>query len=104
MTADVYADDDALRGGVRVRRPEGAATFNIVADADSDVLARVSAVLNLLNVAPLVFHMETQAEGFATVSARVDCAAAQAELVARKLLQLTSVRNVVVDYAKGSPR
>ena len=59
MTADVYAGDDGAREGARPAQPSGAATFDIVADADADLLVRVGAALNLLNVAPRVFHMET---------------------------------------------
>ena len=98
MTADVYANDDGLRHGARSPRHEGAATFNIVADADPDLLGRVGAILNLLNVAPRTFHMEAREEGTATVKALVDCAESQADLVARKLQRLTSIRDVVVEY------
>jgi hypothetical protein len=99
MTADVYATDDSLRHGVSNSQPQGAATFNILADADPDLLGRVGAVLNLFNIAPRAFHMEARREGTATVDALVDCAEYQAELVARKLLQLTSIRNVVLKYS-----
>ena len=95
MTADVYAGDDGLHA---LPRPRGAATFAIVADADANVIARVSAVLNLFNVAPRAFHMETRPEGTANIEAVVLCAEPQADLVARKLQQLTSVRDVVVNY------
>jgi hypothetical protein len=98
MTADVYAADDDLRDGVRKRPPQGAATFSILADADADLLGRVGAVLNLLNVAPRAFHMEARPEGTATVNALIDCAEAQADLVARKLERLTSIRDVVFKY------
>ena len=99
MTRDVYRDDDALREGARKSQPKGAATFDIVADADTDVLGRVSAVLNLLNVAPRAFHLETRPEGTVTVKAIVECAEPQAELIARKLRQLTCVRDVAVRYS-----
>ena len=99
MTADVYAGDDGVREGVRDAQPAGAATFNIIADADADLIVRVGAALNLLNVAPRVFHMEARPEGTAAVKALVDCSEPQAELIARKLRQLTSVRDVVVTYA-----
>ena len=101
MTADVYANDEGLRHGVRKTPPEGAATFTIVADADADLLARVGAVLNLLNVVPRAFHMEATPESTATVDALVDCTEAQAELVARKLERLTSIRDVVMKYTRA---
>ena len=100
MTADVYANDEGLRHGVRKTPPEGAATFTIVADADADLLARVGAVLNLLNVVPRAFHMEATPEGTATVDALVDCTESQAEFVARKLERLTSIRDVVMKYTR----
>jgi len=37
--------------GRRNAQPAGAATFNIVADAHADLIVRVAAALNLLNVA-----------------------------------------------------
>ena len=99
MTADVYAGDDRVPEGAKNPQPAGATTFNIVADADADLIVRVGAALNLLNVAPRVFHMETRPQGTAAVEALVDCSEPQAELIARKLRQLTRVRDVVVKYA-----
>jgi hypothetical protein len=99
MTADVYAGDESLRGGARSSRPMGVATFDILADADADLVARVAAILTLLNIAPRLFHMEARPEGMASVRAFVDCAEPQAELLARKLERLTSVRDVNMRYA-----
>ena len=106
MPADVYANDDGLRDGVRNPQPAGAATFDIIADADADLIVRIGAALNLLNVAPRAFHMEARPEGAATVKAWVNCAESQAELIARKLQRLTSVRDVVVTYiaTRAGPR
>ena len=101
MTADVYAGDDGAGEGERNAQPAGAATFDIVADADANLIVRVGAALNLLNVAPRVFHMETRPEGAAAVQALVECSELQAQLIARKLQQLTSVRDVVVKYASA---
>jgi hypothetical protein len=98
MTADVYANDDGLRNAGRNTQPGGAATFTIIADADADLLGRVGAVLNLLNVAPRAFHMDARPEGIATVKALVDCAESQADLIARKLQRLTSIRDVVMKF------
>jgi hypothetical protein len=104
MTADVYANDDGLSGGPGKSQPQGTATFNITADADADLLGRVGAVLNLFNVAPRAFQMKVLPEGPATVTALVDCAESQADLVARKLQRLTSVREVVLKYAAAHRR
>jgi hypothetical protein len=99
MTADVYAGDVAPPEGPKNSRPAGAATFDVIADAHADLVVRVGAALNLLNVAPRVFHMESRPEGTAAVRALVDCAESQAELIARKLQQLTSVHDVIVEYS-----
>ena len=103
MTADVYAGDDDAREGGRNAQPAGIATFTIVADADANLILRVGAALNLLNIAPRMFHMEQRLEGTAAVQASVDCSEPQAELIARKLQQITSVRDVVVKYAYEAP-
>ena len=79
----------------------GVASFVIIADADADLLARVGATL-MLNVMPRAFHLEAQPEGTAAVRASIDCADAQAELVARKLWRLTAVRDVTLEYRDGS--
>ena len=84
MTADVYADDLGQQRGAR-QTQSGAAAFDVIADAHADLVVRVGAALNLLNVAPRLFHMESGPEGSAAVSALVDCAEPQAELIARKL-------------------
>ena len=94
MTADVYAGDDGAHGGAGNAPPSRAVTFNIVADADADLLVRVGTAMNLLNAAPREFHMEVRPEGAAALTASVDCSEAQAELIARKLQRLTSVRHV----------
>jgi hypothetical protein len=98
MTADVYAGDDDAAKQAANPRSAGAATFNVIADAHADLVVRVGAALNLLNVAPRVFHMEAIPGGTAAVRALVDCGELQAELIARKLQQLTSVRDVVLEY------
>jgi hypothetical protein len=80
----------------------GVASFVILADADADLLARVGATLNLLNVMPRAFHLEARDAGTAAVRASVDCADHQAQLVARKLWRLTAVRDVTLVYDAGS--
>jgi hypothetical protein len=101
MTADVYASDDDLRDGARPRVSHGAATFDVVADADADLLGRVGAILTLLNVVPIAFQMEARPEGIATVKTCIECTELQADLVARKLRRLTSVRDVVMQYTSA---
>lgn len=72
----------------------GVATFDIAADAHADLLLRVSAVFNMLNVVPRTFSLESHPDGLATVRAFIDCGEHQAQLIARKLRQLTAVRDV----------
>ena len=98
MRADVYAGDVAPPEGPGNSRPPGTATFDVIADAHADLVVRVGAALNLLNVAPRLFHMESRPEGMAAVTALVDCAEPQAQLIARKLQQLTSVRAVEMSW------
>ena len=97
MGAQVYADDQALRDGSAGAPPRGVATFDIAADAHADLLLRLSSVLNMLNVTPRTFSLQSHA-GLATVRAIVDCGEHQAELIARKLRQLTAVREVGLTY------
>jgi hypothetical protein len=98
MTFDLYAGGQGGRDEHGNSRSPGSATFNVIADADPNLILRVGAALNLLNVAPRNFRMEARPEGTAALEAQVDCAEAQADLVARKLQQITSVHNVVVAY------
>ena len=98
MTADVYAGDEALRGEKKSRHSAGVATFDIVADAHADLLLRVGVVLNLLNTIPRRVDFVCLADGLAHVRASVDCEEFQAELIARKLRQLTAVRDVELRY------
>src|SRR3954471_23001418 len=101
MTFDLYAGADGDDRGMS--QSTGSATFNVIADAAPDLILRVSVALNLLNTAPREFHMEARPEGTAAVRASIACAEHQADLVARKLRQLTSVHDVVVNYAAATP-
>jgi hypothetical protein len=76
----------------------GVATFDITADVQADLLMRVSAVLNMLNVAPRTFSLQSHPDGLATVRAFIDCGEHQAQLIARKLRQLTAVRDVSLTF------
>jgi hypothetical protein len=103
MSDAVYADDQTRRGGAPNPPAAGIATFDISADAHADLLLRVGSVLNLLNVTPRAFNLESDA-GLATVHAFVDCPPHQAELIARKLRQLTAVRDVALKYDESTSR
>lgn len=101
MPKDVYASDEDLGNGAAVSEPVGVAEFSIIADADPDVLVRLAAILNLLNVAPRAFQLDAVNE-MATVHALVDqCTERQADYVARKLRQLTCVHSVDMQHLKS---
>lgn len=89
---DVYAEDDAAPATAALHR----ATFLIEADADPDALSRIAMTLALANRAPRTFRLERPGAGERlVVEAAVDTSSAgQADLVRRKLLQLSCVRTV----------
>jgi hypothetical protein len=92
MTADVYAGDDDLRGG---RRPTVQATrfrYRIEADADADVLSRISNQLNFANAAPWSLELATAADDRIVVNAELrGISETLAEFIRRKLQQQTCV-------------
>jgi hypothetical protein len=92
MTADVYAVDEDLTGVTPAVAHAGRFEFTVTADADPDVLARLANALMFANVAPS--RVELSQDGAGIVTCRVEIrelAAALAELIRRKLLQLTCV-------------
>jgi hypothetical protein len=94
MTADVYAADCGLSDAGASKRASEYFVIRLVADADPDVLHRVSAQLNLLNEAPMRVLFERSADDTAAMTILIRCSARAADLVRRKLEQLTSVVNV----------
>jgi hypothetical protein len=100
MTADVYAGDEDLRRGKPSLPSSGIATFDIIADAHADLLLRVGVALNLLNTMPSRFELDCRADGLAHVRASIGCEENQAELIARKLRQLTAVRDVELSFGE----
>ena len=97
MTADVYAGDDALRdGGVPVE-PAGGFEFHIRADPDPDVLSRIANQLLFANTAPWHLDLAHGADGVLTVRVEMrGIAAAVAESIRRKLMQLTCIVDIEV--------
>jgi hypothetical protein len=91
---DVYAGDTASHE----RSSEHATNvflFAIEAEAEPDVLARVANLFNLANVAPLSAHLHR--ESFEHVKILVEMeliSASTAELIRRKLAQLTCIISV----------
>lgn len=93
-TADVYAGDMAAPG-----LSSGPATivylYAIEADAEPDVLARVANLLNLANKVPLSASL--QRKSFERVHIAVEMeriSATTADMIRRKLMQLTCVIEV----------
>ena len=96
MTADVYAGDDDLRAGPRAAVQATRFRYRIEADADADVLARISNQLNFANAAPWSLELATAADGRVVVHVELrGISAALAEFIRRKLQQQTCV--VAVD-------
>lgn len=93
--ADVYAGDTA-----KTRPTEACAVFSyeIRAEVEPDVLVRIAGICNLANVAPRRMALLRAADEI-QVQIELDAiAAATAESIRRKLLQLTCVNSVVLAY------
>jgi hypothetical protein len=91
--ADVYAGDTAA---AKHEAPGAVFAYDIRADVEPDVLARVAGICNLANVSPLRVNYERNA---GDVHMRVELdgiSAATADSIRRKLLQLTCVSAVVL--------
>jgi hypothetical protein len=100
--ADVYAADTALNTGVRAV-VTGTFSFSIEADADPDILSKVANQFNLANVPPSRASYARQAEGLAHIEVEMQgISATIADLIGRKLAQLSSVRWVEVSSAEIS--
>ena len=91
--ADVYAGDAGAQ-----RHDAGVPTlfsFVIEADPQPDVFLRVAMIFNLANVAPHSVKFQRQSEGNATMEIIMPLlSGAQADLIRRKLEQLTCTLSV----------
>ena len=96
--ADVYAGDagtQRLDEGVRILF-----LFVIEADPDPDVFARVAMIFNLANVAPCSARFQRRSEGNVTIEVAMPLlGVAQADLIRRKLEQLTCTLSVSLSEA-----
>ncbi len=102
--ADVYAGDDALRGATPPSPASIRARFVVEADPDPDALPRIAALVAFANRAPCAGDLRVRADGGLVVTLEVDDApAASAELIVRKLAQLTCVRRAVLETAVTPP-
>jgi hypothetical protein len=93
MTADVYAGDDDLRAGRRTSAaPPTRFRYRIEADADADVLGRISNQLNFANSAPWSLDLSTAPDGRIVVNAELrGISDSLAEFIRRKLQQQTCI-------------
>jgi hypothetical protein len=94
MTIDVYAADDDLGASGTPEYLVQDYFIRLISDADPDLLLRVSAQLNFLNEAPKRLIFEKFADDTAQIYVVIRCSERSADLVTRKLKQLTSVREV----------
>lgn len=95
--ADVYAGDDDLSNPDSPARVTATYDFNVTADTQPDVVARIANQFSFANEAPLCFEFSAYPDG--TARARIRIAAVTPELadvVARKLSGLTCVNGVIV--------
>lgn len=91
--ADVYAGDTS---GATRQAAGTVFAYDIRADVEPDVLARVSGICNLANVSPLrVNYVREAAEVRMTVELD-GISAATADSIRRKLLQLTCINAVML--------
>ena len=98
--ADVYAGDDDLSNPGSPARATAAYDFNVRADAQPEVVARIANQFSFANEAPLYFEVRANSDGSACARIRIAGATAElADLVARKLSRLTCVNEVVVTPA-----
>jgi hypothetical protein len=91
MTADVDAADDDLPLGAGTSVSAEQFVVKVTADADADVLLRISAQINSLNNAPKRFNFERCDDTVKVEIVVVGCSLRAVDLVCRKLEQLTSV-------------
>lgn len=86
--ADVYPGDVATPGS----QPTGGVLFTVLTDGEPDALLRVTTQLRLGNVMPRSGSFATSPDGSVSMRFEVQgLSAASAELIRRKLLQVTSV-------------
>lgn len=92
MANDVYAGDSDQRPGATPLAPRIDARITVEADPDPDALARIAGIASLTNVAPVAASLTTTRAGPLTVVLEFsDITEAIADLVRRKLAQLTCV-------------
>lgn len=91
--ADVYAGDTA---GAAHQVAGTVFCYDIRADVEPDVLARVSGICNLANVSPLRVSYERVAAEVHMAIELDGISAATADSIRRKLLQLTCVNAVAL--------
>jgi (p)ppGpp synthase/HD superfamily hydrolase len=102
VTSDVYAGDIAtIRSAVDTRST--IYWFRVKADTEPDVLARVASIFNIANAAPRQATFLRDSPDVANMSVAIELSrAAMAEMIRRKLEQLTCVISVELMVATGS--
>jgi hypothetical protein len=71
--------------------------YTIVADTEPDVLARVANLFNLANLAPLSVNLQRKSDELVHISVEIGpIRSTSAELIRRKLTQLTCVTDVAL--------
>jgi glycine cleavage system regulatory protein len=94
VTADVYAGDiTTIRSAADTRST--IYCFRVTADAEPDVLARVASIFNIANAAPRQATLLRDSPHVVNISVAIELpSAAMADMIRRKLEQLTCVITV----------
>ena len=91
-TADVYAADLA---SPNTAAPDGSiCVIDILADAEPGAFARIANVLNIAHRAPHQVQLEHTDDGLLRIHIELKIGVAAAQLIQRKLQQLTDVSSV----------
>jgi hypothetical protein len=99
-TADVYAGDTAIPDSSQ--HPKGIFLFAIEADAEPDVLARVASLFIFTNVAPLSASLHRESTERVKILVEMESiSASTADLIHRKLAQLTCIISVEMTVQKA---
>jgi len=90
-----YTVDDYVREPDRADDAGASFVFRITADADPDVLSRVAGAFNFANKAPSAASLREHTANRVVIEVQMrDLSALIADLIRRKLLQLTCVADV----------
>ena len=99
--ADVYAGDTTHPGELNVEE-QMVFVYTIEASAEPDVLARIANLFNLANLAPLNVNLRRKSSELVIMSVEIGpMRSALADMISRKIAQLTCVSDVMLSGGKS---